>query len=143
MGSGRQRHGHADPNATLTSDFIFSSVKTVASDVEVVLADKSGLVESLDLSLTWGLFDISGGDAESTSPTENDLSDLFVKGTLDYALEAMGGDADSDTTVTVDQVDGHEDTTTIGLELRGSDGRYSGYDVRPEVEDGPTHRFRY
>ena len=52
------------PNTTLKSDFIFSSEPLVATDVKVNLAhpDKSGLVESLDLSLTWGLFDIANGD---------------------------------------------------------------------------------
>ena len=49
------------PNTTLKSDFIFSSLGAVATDVEVNLADKNGLVESLDMSLKWGMFDISGG----------------------------------------------------------------------------------
>ena len=54
------------PNTSLTSSFIFSSVEAVATDVEVKLADKSGLVESLDIALKWGMFDITGGDAAET-----------------------------------------------------------------------------
>ena len=55
------------PNTSLTSDFIFSSKKLVATDVAVELADKNGLVESLDMSLKWGMFDISGGDEAETA----------------------------------------------------------------------------
>ena len=106
------------PNTSLTSDFIFSSKVAVATDVAVDLTDKSGLVESLDLSLKWGMFDIDGGDAESTSMTENDLSDLFVQGTLDYGLEALGGTLTPGTTVTVNQLDGSDDHTYVGLEVR-------------------------
>ena len=46
----------------------------------------------------------------------NDKSDLFVEGALDYRLEAMGGNAHSGTTVTVNQLDGGD--ATVGLELR-------------------------
>ena len=106
------------PNTTLTSDFIFSSRKLVATDVEVELADKSGLVESLDISLKWGMFDITGGDPDAQDPVDNDLSDLFVQGTLDYGLESMGGTLTPGTTVTVNQLDGDENQTYVGLELR-------------------------
>ena len=107
------------PNTSLTSSFIFSSVEAVATDVEVKLADKSGLVESLDIALKWGMFDITGGDAaDDAAPTENDLSDLFVQGKLDYGLEAMGGTLTPGTTVTVNQLDGDENETYVGLELR-------------------------
>ena len=106
------------PNTSLTSDFIFSSKKLVATDVEVVLADKSGLVESLDISLKWGMFDITGGDPDATLLVDNDLSDLFVQGSLDYGLEAMGGKLTPGTTVTVNQLDGDENETYVGLELR-------------------------
>ena len=106
------------PNTTLTSDFIFSSRKLVATDVEVELADKSGLVESLDISLKWGMFDITGGDPDATLLVDNDLSDLFVQGTLDYGLESMGGTLTPGTTVTVNQLDGDENETYVGLELR-------------------------
>ena len=105
-------------DTTLTADFILSSKELVATDVAVELADKSGLVESLDMSLKWGMFDINGGDPDSTSMTENDLSDLFVQGTLDYGLEALGGKLTPGTTVTVNQLDGDENHTYVGLELR-------------------------
>ena len=106
------------PNTSLTSDFITSTKEVVATDVAVELTDKSGLVESLALSLKWGMFDITGGDADSTSRTENDLSDLFVQGKLDYGVEALGGTLTPGTTVTVNQLDGSEDHTYVGLEVR-------------------------
>ena len=105
------------PNTSLSSDFIFSSVPQVASDVQVKIDDKAGLVESLDLAVTWGMFDLSGGDdAEDAPDTENDQADMYVSGALDYSLEAMGGTLVPGTTVTVNQVDG--DDATVGLELR-------------------------
>ena len=105
------------PNTSLTSDFIFSSVKSVASDVEVVLADANGLVESLSMSLKWGMFDISGGDEAETAATDaDDEADLYVEGTLDYALEGFGGTLTPGTTVTVDQVNGGD--AAVSLEVR-------------------------
>ena len=105
------------PNTTLTSDFIFSSIKIVASDVAVELADKGGLVDSLDMSLKWGMFDISGGDdADDAEDLVNDQSDLFVEGKLDYGLEAMGGTLTPGTTVTINQIDGSD--ASVGLEVR-------------------------
>ena len=105
------------PNTTLTSDFIFSSVKIVASDVAVELADEGGLVDSLDMSLKWGMFDISGGDdADDAGELVNDQSDLFVEGKLDYGLEAMGGTLTPGTTVTINQIDGGD--ASVGLEVR-------------------------
>ena len=110
------------PNTTLTADFIFSSKELVATDVEVELADKRGLVDSLDMSLKWGMFDITGGaeddPADLADNDVNDLSDLFVQGKLDYGLEAMGGTLTPGTTVTVNQLDGDENQTYVGLELR-------------------------
>ena len=107
-------------STSLKSDFIFSSVKDVATDVTVELTDKSGLVEDLDMSLKWGLFDISGGNdaAVGAEMTENDQSDLLVKGSLDYHLEAMGGTLTPGTTVEINQLDGSEDHTYVGLEVR-------------------------
>ena len=103
----------------MSADFITSSVNVVATDVAVELTDKSGLVESLDMSLKWGMFDINGGDdAEGAAMTENDLSDLFVQGKLDYGIEALGGTLTPGTTVTVNQLDGSEDHTYVGLEVR-------------------------
>ena len=106
------------PNTKLMADFIFSSKQLVATDVEVELVDKNGLVESLDMSVKWGLFDINGGKPDATDMVENDLSDLFVQGKLDYGLEALGGKLTPGTTVTVNQLDGNEDYTYVGLELR-------------------------
>jgi len=106
------------PNTKLMADFIFSTKKLVATDVEVELADENGLVESLDMSVKWGLFDINGGDPAATDMVDNDLSDLFVQGKLDYGLEALGGKLTPGTTVTVNQLDGSEDHTYVGLELR-------------------------
>ena len=106
------------PNTSLTADFIFSSEELVATDVEVELSDKSGLVESLDMSLKWGMFDIDGGDPDAADMVDNDLSDLFVQGKLDYGLEALGGTLTPGTTVTVNQLDGSEDHTYVGLEVR-------------------------
>ena len=106
------------PNSKLEADFIFSSVEVVATDVAVKLSDESGLVQDLDLSLRWGLFDVTGGDADSTSMTENDLSDLLVEGSLDYHIDALGGKLTPGTTIKINQLDGNEDETFVGLELR-------------------------
>ena len=106
------------PHTKLMADFIFSSKQLVATDVEVELVDENGLVESLDMSVKWGMFDITGGDPDATAMVDNDLSDLFVQGKLDYGLEALGGKLTPGTTVTVNQLDGSEDHTYVGLELR-------------------------
>ena len=104
--------------SNLMADFIFSTKEKVATDVEVELSDKSGLVESLDMSVKWGLFDLTGGDPDAEDMTDNDLSDLFVQGKLDYGIEALGGTLTPGTTVTVNQLDGSEDHTYVGLEVR-------------------------
>ena len=105
------------PNSSLTSKYLYSTVKSVASDVEVEIADDNGLVENLKMSLKWGLFDITGGDSDdSAAVTENDQADLFVKGSLDYDLEGMGGTITPGTTVSVDQVDGGD--AIVKLEVR-------------------------
>ena len=113
------------PNTTLKSDFIVSSVGSVATDVKVNLSDKNGLVESLDMSLTWGLFDIANGCTDtntsvackSHTSVQNDESDLFVEGKLDYHLsDTFGGMLTPGTTVTVNQIDGGN--ATVGLEVR-------------------------
>ena len=107
------------PNTNLKADFIFSTVELVATDVAVELTDKSGLVESLAMAVKWGMFDIDGGDPAATAaPVDNDLADLFVEGSLDYGLEAMGGTLTPGTTVTVNQLDGSDDHTYVGLEVR-------------------------
>ena len=106
-------------NSDLKAKFIVSSKKAVASDVAVELSDKSGLVQNLDMSLRWGLFDLTGGDdGGEAAMTENNLSDLLVEGKLDYHLDALGGTLTPGTTVTVNQLDGNEDSTYVGLEVR-------------------------
>ena len=50
------------PNTTLKSDFIFSSVGAVATDVEVSWPTRTVSWRASDMSLKWGMFDISGGD---------------------------------------------------------------------------------
>lgn len=113
------------PNSSLKSDVIFSSRGNVATDVKVVMSDKAGLVENLDLSLTWGLFDISNGcGMDDTTPAcvghtpqENDKSDLTLEGTIDYHMvDTLGGTLTPGTTVTVDQVDGGD--ASVGLAVR-------------------------
>ena len=116
-------------STSLKSNFIYSSKAAAATDVEVVLSDKSGLVEDLSLDLTWGLFDITGGDeSEGAAPDVNDESDLFLSADLSYAI-AVGDDdmGDDDmmmkgptltpgTKVTINQLDG--DDAFVGLEVR-------------------------
>ena len=84
-------------NTSLSADFISSTKSAVATDVAVELTDdRAALVESLAMSLKWGMFDISGGDAaEGAAMTENDQSDLFVQGKLDYGYRGAGRHADA------------------------------------------------
>ena len=106
------------PNTSLTSDFIFSSRTNVASDVLVEISDKSGLVESLDMSVKWGMFDLSGGDdTEGADSMVNDEADMLVKGSLDYHLaDTLGGTLTPGTSVTINQVDGED--AVVELEVR-------------------------
>ena len=107
------------PNTSLKSDFIFSSRGNVATDVKVVLSDTAGLVENLDLSLTWGMFDIANGneDVEGSDDDQiNDKSDMTMEGKLDYHLaDTLGGTLTPGTTVTVNQVDGGDASVTLEL----------------------------
>ena len=104
--------------------------------MKVVLADKSGLVENLNLDLTWGMFDITGGDAtdakgKAKAVDENDKSDLLIEAGLSYAIAVGGMDDMGDdemmmkgptltpgTKVTVNQLDGGD--ATVGLEVRAT-----------------------
>ena len=119
------------PNTSLKSSFIHSTNSKAATDVEVVLSDKSGLVEDLSLGVTWGLFDITGGAEDQVGPTDdlvNDKSDLFLQADLGYTIH-LGDDMDDDemmmkgptltpsTKVTVNQIDGGD--ATVGMELQG------------------------
>ena len=121
---------------SLKSTFLHSTNAAAATDVEVVLSDKSGLVQDLSMDLTWGLFDITGGEATDATtglanPADaNDKSDLFVQADLSYAI-AVGDDMDDmgddemmmkgptftpGAKVTVNQLDGGD--AAVGLELR-------------------------
>jgi hypothetical protein len=122
-------------HTSLKSDFLHSTEPAAATDVEVVLSDKSGLVQDLSMDLTWGLFDITGGEAADATGTANpadanDKSDLFVQADLSYAI-AVGDDMDDmgddemmmkgptltpGAKVTVNQLDGGD--AGVGLEVR-------------------------
>ena len=102
-------------NTMFGAKYLYSSVQSVASDVEVMLSDKSGLVDRLSLGLTWGLFDINNGDADGT-PTENDSMDMQVKGNLGYDLDAMGGTLTPSAELTLSQVD--DANATVGLTVK-------------------------
>ena len=97
------------------ADYLYSSVQSVASDVEVVLEDNSGLVDRLSLGLTWGLFDINNGAADGPD-TENDSMDMQVKGNLGYDLDAMGGTLTPSAELTLSQVD--DAAATVGLTVK-------------------------
>ena len=102
-------------NTMFGAKYLYSSVQSVASDVEVVLKDESGLVDRLGMGLTWGLFDINNG--ESGGPdTENDQMDMLVKGDLNYKLDAMGGTLTPGAELTLNQVDGGD--ATVGLTVK-------------------------
>ena len=102
-------------NTKFAADYLYSSVQSVASDVEVVLEDKSGLVDRLSLGLTWGLFDINNGDADG-APTENDSMDMQVTGNLGYDLDAMGGTLTPSAELTLSQIDGAD--SIVGLTVK-------------------------
>ena len=115
------------PNTSLKSTFIHSTESAAATDVEVVLSDKSGLVEDLSLGVTWGLFDIVGGEKDATDPLANDQSDLFLQASLGYAIHLDDGMDDDDmmmkgptltpsTKVTINQIDGGD--ATVGFEIQ-------------------------
>jgi hypothetical protein len=92
--------------------YLYSSEQDVASDVEVVLSDKNGLVDRLSMGLTWGLFDINNG-AAGGPVTENDSMDMLVTGNLSYELDAMGGTLTPGAKLTLNQIDGAD--ATVGL----------------------------
>ena len=102
-------------NTMFGAKYLYSSVQSVASDVEVMLADKSGLVDRLSLGLTWGLFDINNGEAGGPA-TENDSMDMQVKGNLGYDLDAMGGTLTPSAELTLSQID--DANATVGLTVQ-------------------------
>ena len=121
-------------HTSLKSNFIHSTLAATATDVKVSLSDKSGLVQDLDVEVTWGLFDITGGMPEDPAdPTKvmddvNDKSDLFVEADVSYAIYVGETDDMDDemmmkspklipgTKVTVNQLDGGD--AIVALELR-------------------------
>lgn len=105
-----------DNKTTLGADYIYSTVKDVASDVMVKLDDSGGLVDRLGMGLTWGLFDINGGNtATDADKDRNDVMDMFLEGKLSYKIDAMGGTLTPQATVTLDQVD--DDKADVGLKI--------------------------
>lgn len=105
-----------DNKTTLGAKYIYSTEKMVASDVMVKLDDSGGLVDRLGMGLTWGLFDINGGDtAETAAKDRNDVMDMFLEGKLSYKIDAMGGALTPQATVTLNQVD--DDKADVGLKI--------------------------
>ena len=54
---------------TMDADYIYSTDKDVASDVEVSLKDTAGIIENLSLALSWGLYDLTNGNPANESPS--------------------------------------------------------------------------
>ena len=101
-------------NTEFGADYLYSSKQNVASDVEVVVSDKGGLVDRLSMGLTWGLFDLANGK-EGGPATENAVSDMLVKGNLGYDLDAMGGSLTPSVEVTINQIDDMESEVALTL----------------------------
>ena len=114
-----------DNKTTLGADYIYSTEKDVASDVKVKLEDSGGLVDRLGMGLTWGLFDINGGNTEDDltaagrDPAKfkdrDSAMDMFLEGKLSYKIDAMGGTLTPQATVTLDQV--NDDKADVGLKI--------------------------
>lgn len=105
-----------DNKTTLGADYIYSTKKMVASDVMVKLDDSGGLVDRLGMGLTWGLFDINGGDTATTAEKDrDDVMDMFLEGKLSYEIDAMGGALTPQATVTLNQV--NDDKADVGLKI--------------------------
>ena len=117
------------PDTSLESNFIHSTNDLAATDLEVLLADTSGLVEDLSLSLRWGMFDITGGSEAEDAPEDvNDAMDMFVEADLSFAIhmDDMGDDEmmmkgatlTPGTKLTINQLDDQD--AIVGLELRAT-----------------------
>lgn len=105
-----------DNSTTVGAKYIMSSVKDVASDVMVTLTDAGGLVDRLGMGLTWGMFDISGGQpADDADQLRDDQADMFLEGKLSYKLDAMGGALTPEATVTLNSING--ETSDLGLKV--------------------------
>ena len=72
---------------TMDADYIYSTDKDVASDVE----DTAGIIENLSLALSWGLYDLSNGNPDNEDKGHNDKLDMMVGANLGYGFEALGG----------------------------------------------------
>ena len=118
-------------DTSLESNFIHSTSKRAATDLEVILSDTNGLVEDLSMSVRWGLFDITGGlEAEDAAKDLNDEMDMFVEADLSYAIhldDDMDDMGDEEmmmkgptltpgTKLTINQLD--DLGAVVGLELR-------------------------
>jgi hypothetical protein len=88
----------------LDAKYIYSTVESVASDIEVSLSDDKGIIENLSFAFTWGLYDIANGAADGPA-TENDQIDMLVKGEVGYGFDALGGKLTPSVKVTYNQVD--------------------------------------
>ena len=104
-----------DNKTTLGADYIYSTVKDVASDVKVKLEDSGGLVDRLGMGLTWGLFDINGGTEGNKVLHRNHIMDMFLEGKLSYKMDAMGGALTPQATVTLNQID--NENADVGLKI--------------------------
>jgi opacity protein-like surface antigen len=76
---------------TMDADYIYSTDKDVASDVEVSLKDTAGIIENLSFALSWGLYDLSNGNPDNEDKGHNDKLDMMVGANLGYGFEALGG----------------------------------------------------
>jgi uncharacterized membrane protein len=102
---------------TFSSSMIYSSETDVGSDLEVTLSDEGGLVEGLELSLTWGLFDLANGDDDDAAEdTENDEMDMLLIGDISFDMSALGGTLSPGVEIAVNQIDGAD--ATVGLTLK-------------------------
>ena len=75
---------------TMDADYIYSTDKDVASDVEVSLKDTAGIIENLSLALSWGLYDLTNGNPDNEDKGHNDKLDTMVGANLGYGFEALG-----------------------------------------------------
>ena len=103
------------------AEFIFSTLGTVASDIKVTLTDKGGLVEGLNLGLTWGLFDIAKGAKDDplvdTDNTMNNKMDMLLIADVGYGLSGLGGTLTPGAKVTVNQIDGADANVDVEFKL--------------------------
>ena len=100
----------------LEATYIYSTVESVASDIEVILSDDKGIIENLSFAFTWGLYDIANGAAGGPA-TENDKIDMLVKGDIGYGFDALGGKLTPGVKVTYNQVDDMDPEVVTEVQL--------------------------